>query len=93
MCNKARQNLQSHVREGYKAARSSYILLCFNNENKMMDAIYKSAMEDIGESLQMKSQQELFGKSEQYIFDGSKKKVKSSKYHVYTTVRRLTNGH
>lgn len=42
-----------------------------------MDAIYKSSMEEeIGELLQMKSQHDLFGKNEKYIFNGSKKKVR-----------------
>jgi hypothetical protein len=39
---------------------SLYVLLCFNNENKIMEAIYKSAMEEgLGSSLQIKSQNEL----------------------------------
>lgn len=50
---------------------SSYILLYFNNENKMIGVIYKSAMEEIG---QIKIQKELFGKNNKYIFNGLKKK-------------------
>ncbi|CAB4437894.1 unnamed protein product [Rhizophagus irregularis] len=56
---------------------SSYTLLYFHNECKMIKAIYKSTMEeDIGCGLQMKSQQELFGKKEKFILKQSKGKKK-----------------
>lgn len=54
-----------------------------------MDAIYKSVMEEeIGESLQMKSQPELFGKNEKYVFNGPKKKVKFASTNTMSTQRR-----
>ncbi|PKY54765.1 hypothetical protein RhiirA4_475492 [Rhizophagus irregularis] len=42
----------------------------------MMEAIYKSAMEeDLGCGLEIKSQQELFSKNEKYKFKGPTKKL------------------
>ncbi|PKY54407.1 hypothetical protein RhiirA4_473211 [Rhizophagus irregularis] len=46
-----------------KINKIKYILIYFNNENDMLQAIYRSTMdEDIGKGLQMKSQEELIGK-------------------------------
>ncbi|GBC40326.1 hypothetical protein RhiirA1_522923 [Rhizophagus irregularis] len=60
-----------------KAIRPYGSSIYFHNEFKMMGAIYKSTMEeDIGCGLQMKSQQELFGKKEKFILKQSKEKKK-----------------
>ncbi|PKY33656.1 hypothetical protein RhiirB3_452734 [Rhizophagus irregularis] len=61
-----------------KAIRPYGSSIYFHNEFKMMGAIYKSTMEeDIGCGLQMKSQQELFGKKEKFILKQSKEKKKN----------------
>ncbi|EXX74303.1 hypothetical protein RirG_052380 [Rhizophagus irregularis DAOM 197198w] len=60
-----------------------YILIYFNNENDLLQAIYKSTMEeDLGIGLQMKGQDELIGK------DGVFKK--NNKFSVPT--HTISNG-
>ncbi|RGB31981.1 hypothetical protein C1646_670509 [Rhizophagus diaphanus] len=63
-----------------KINKIKYILIYFNNEKDLMQAIYRSTTgEDLGKGLQMKSQDELIGKDGVY-----KKRTRISKFSVPT---------
>uniref|UniRef100_U9U762 Uncharacterized protein n=1 Tax=Rhizophagus irregularis (strain DAOM 181602 / DAOM 197198 / MUCL 43194) TaxID=747089 RepID=U9U762_RHIID len=75
-----------HFAKIIKINKIKYILIYFNNENDMLQAIYRSTMdEDIGKGLQTKSQKELIGK------DGVYRKTGINKFSVPTHTKSKEN--
>ncbi|RGB28122.1 hypothetical protein C1646_673465 [Rhizophagus diaphanus] len=59
------KNHGGHFAKIIKINKIKYILIYFNNENDLLQAIYKSTMEEnLGKELQMKGQDVLIGKDE-----------------------------